>query len=76
GRYLVSALTPIAEFNERFGSAFEDDEFDTIGGVVTAALGHLPQVGEELELGGLPFRVTKADNRRVHQFAVRVQNAA
>ncbi len=76
GRFLVSALTPIGEFNERFGSTFADDEFDTIGGVVTAALGHLPQVGEELELGGLPFRVTKADNRRVHQFAVRVQNAA
>ena len=76
GRFIVSALTPIAEFNERLGTSFEDDEFDTIGGVVTAALGHLPQVGEELELGGLPFRVTKADNRRVHQFAVRVPNAA
>jgi magnesium and cobalt transporter len=76
GRFLVNALTPIAEFNERFGTAFADDEFDTIGGVVTAELGHLPAVGEELELAGLPFRVTKADGRRVHQFAVRVQNAA
>jgi len=76
GRFLVNALTPIGEFNDRFGTRFADDEFDTIGGVVTAELGHLPGVGEELELGGLPFRVTKADGRRVQQFAVRVQNAA
>ncbi len=31
GRFLVSALTPIADFNERFGSEFSDDEFDTVG---------------------------------------------
>jgi magnesium and cobalt transporter len=76
GRYLVHALTPIADFNDRFGTGFSDDEFDTVGGLVTASFGHLPQPGEETELAGLQFKVTKADDRRVHQFAVRVQNAA
>jgi magnesium and cobalt transporter len=76
GRFLVSALTPIAEFNERFGTGFADDEFDTVGGLVTANIGHMPSPGEEVTLSGLQFKVTKADNRRVHQFAVRVQNAA
>ena len=72
GRFLVSALTPIADFNERFGSAFSDDEFDTVGGMVTSEIGHLPEPGEEAELGSFHFQVTKADARRVHQFAVRV----
>jgi magnesium and cobalt transporter len=76
GRFLVHALTPIPDFNERFGTQFADDEFDTVGGMVTATLGHLPGIGEEAVLSGLHFKVTKADGRRVHQFAVRVKNAA
>jgi hemolysin (HlyC) family protein len=72
GRFLVSALTPIADFNERFGSEFSDDEFDTVGGMITSEMGHLPETGEEAELGSFHFQVTKADARRVHQFAVRV----
>jgi magnesium and cobalt transporter len=75
GRFLVSALTPIADFNERFGTEFSDDEFDTVGGMVTSEMGHLPEAGEEAELGSFHFQVTKADARRVHQFAVRVGEA-
>jgi magnesium and cobalt transporter len=76
GRFLVHALTPIGEFNERFGTQFADDEFDTVGGLITSAMGRMPEAGEEIDLGGMQFKVTKADNRRVHQFAVRIQNAA
>jgi magnesium and cobalt transporter len=48
---VVDALMPIEDFNERFGADFDDDEYDTIGGLVTAAIGHLPEAGEELTLG-------------------------
>ncbi|HEY0230289.1 MAG TPA: transporter associated domain-containing protein [Dokdonella sp.] len=75
GEFLVNALTPIAEFNERFGSEFSDEEFDTVGGMVTSEIGHLAEVGEETAFGGLHFQVTKADARRVLQFAVRVHEA-
>src|SRR3546814_7869655 len=51
GQYVVDALTPIEDFNERFSADFDDDEYDTIGGLVTAAIGHLPEAGEELALG-------------------------
>jgi magnesium and cobalt transporter len=66
GQYVVDALTPIADFNERFGADFDDDEYDTIGGLVTAAIGHLPEAGEELTLGRFGFRVARADARRLH----------
>ncbi len=75
GRFLVNALTPIAAFNKRLGSDFSDDEFDTIGGMVTTEIGHLPESGEEVAIGGFHFQVTKADDRRVHQFCVRVHEA-
>ncbi len=75
GDFLVNALTPIAEFNERFGCDFSDEAFDTIGGMITSEIGHLPEVGEETTLGGFHFQVTRADARRVQQFAVRVHEA-
>ena len=65
GQFVVDALTPIADFNERFGADFDDDEYDTIGGLVTAAIGHLPEAGEELVLGRFAFRVARADARRL-----------
>ena len=69
GQFVVDALTPIADFNERFGADFDDDEYDTIGGLVTAAIGHLPEAGEELTLGRFGFRVARADARRAARAA-------
>ncbi|MGY3265279.1 MULTISPECIES: transporter associated domain-containing protein [unclassified Lysobacter] len=76
GQFVVDALTPIADFNERFGADFDDDEYDTIGGLVTAAIGHLPEAGEELTLDRFVFRVAGADARRVHAFHVGVHGEA
>ena len=72
GQFVVDALTPIADFNERFGADFDDDEYDTIGGLVTAAMGHLPEAGEELTLGRFGFRSARADARRLHALHVSV----
>ena len=72
GQYAVDALTPISDFNTRFGADFDDDEYDTIGGLITAAIGHLPEAGEELTLGRFSFRVARADARRLHALHVSV----
>ncbi|MBB5015161.1 HlyC/CorC family transporter [Rehaibacterium terrae] len=74
GQYVVDALTPIADFNERFGADFPDDDYDTVGGLVTSAIGHLPEAGEELTLGRFHFRVARSDRRRVHSFVVSLQD--
>jgi magnesium and cobalt transporter len=70
GDWLVSALTPIADFNERVEADFPDEEYDTVGGMVTSEFGHLPEVGEEVAIGSYLFHVTEADDRRVQQFRV------
>ena len=72
GQYVVDALTPIGDFNERFGASFADDDYDTIGGLVTEAIGHLPETGDELTLDRFVFRVARADARRVQAFHVTV----
>jgi len=74
GELLVSALTPIADFNEHTGAVFSDEEYDTVGGMVTSEFGHLPEAGEEVAIGAFLFHVTEADDRRVQQFRVVRQN--
>ncbi len=72
GQYVVDALTAIGDFNERFGATFSDDDYDTIGGLVTDAIGHLPEIGDELALDRFVFRVARANARRVQAFHVTV----
>ena len=70
--YTVKALTPIEDFNEYFGTDFSDEEFDTIGGLVMNAMGHLPKRGESVAIANLRFKVLRADNRRIHMLALTV----
>lgn len=69
----VKAITPIQEFNKHFSTEFASDEFDTIGGLITNSLGHLPKRGETANLGGYDFTVLRADARRVHLLQVKIQ---
>jgi magnesium and cobalt transporter len=66
GDFLVKALTPIESFNEAFDTEFSDDEFDTVGGLVMSAFGHLPKRNEVTQIGEFRFRVLNADSRRIH----------
>jgi len=62
----VNAITPIDDFNSYFKTNLNDDEYDTIGGLVINAFGHLPKRGEMLDFAGFNIKVLRADKRRVH----------
>jgi magnesium and cobalt transporter len=66
GRYVLPALMPIPDFNARFDARLPDDEFDTLGGLVTAGIGHLPEPGEQYRVDRFEFTVVEADQRRLH----------
>ncbi|MDH4570545.1 HlyC/CorC family transporter [Pseudomonas sp. BN414] len=66
GDFIVKALTPVDAFNEFFETDFSEDEFDTVGGLVMGAFGHLPKRNETTEIGEFRFRVLNADSRRIH----------
>jgi len=69
--FAVRALTRIEDFNDFFGcSLSDDDDYETIGGLVMHELGRLPRPGESLIFGGFEFRVTKADSRRIDALQV------
>ncbi|MGE0581407.1 MAG: HlyC/CorC family transporter [Steroidobacteraceae bacterium] len=69
-QFTVRGVTLIEEFNEFFGTSFPDDEFDTVAGLVMKEFGRLPRRGDTVEIGGLEFRVTRADRRRVESLRV------
>ena len=70
GRFRVKAVTEIADFNERFGTRFADDDHDTVGGLVLSRFGRLPKRGETVVVEGLAFQVLRADSRKVHSLLV------
>jgi len=64
--YSIKALTPIEEFNDYFKASLNEDEFDTIGGLIMKAFGHLPERNEKTSIDGFQFTVMRADKRRIH----------
>ena len=59
-----------ADFNAHFGTAFRDDDHDTVGGLVLAKFGRLPKRGETVAIDDLSFQVLRADSRKLHSLLV------
>ncbi|MCY4562856.1 MAG: CBS domain-containing protein [Gammaproteobacteria bacterium] len=66
----VKATTAIEDFNSYFDVKFREDEFDTIGGIVLKAFGHVPERGERVDVDGMRFEVLSADSRRLRLLRV------
>jgi magnesium and cobalt transporter len=73
GRYRVKAVTPIEDFNEKLGTHFSDEDFDTVGGLVTNKFGRLPKRGEQIGFDGVSFQVLRADSRRLYSLLIEKQ---
>ena len=71
GSALVSGLAHVEELERAFGVEIGDRDFDTVGGLVTASLGRVPEKGETLDARGLAIEVLEADPRRVYRVRVR-----
>ncbi len=71
--FIVSALTPISDFNEYFEVDLENSECDTVGGLILQRLEHFPKKGEKVEIEDFNFEVLRADNRRVHLLKMKIK---
>ena len=70
GRFRVKAITEIKDFNAAFSTSFPDENYDTIGGLVTGHLGHMPKRNEVVVIEGIRMQVLRADSRRIHTLLV------
>ncbi len=63
--FRISGLATVHDVEERLGIEIENDEVSTFGGLITGALGHIPERGEKLLAYGLEVTVDEVDDRRV-----------
>jgi len=70
GLYRVKAITEIDNFNEVLGANFDNDDYDTIGGLVLNKFGRLPIRDESVTIDHFKFTVQRADSRRLHMLKV------
>jgi magnesium and cobalt transporter len=66
GQYRVKALTEISDLNQRLGTKYSDEEFDTVGGLVLSQFARMPKRGDQISFDDLSVRVLRADSRRLH----------
>ena len=64
GSYRVSARMSIEDLGELFDLELDDDEVDTVGGLLAKALGRVPIVGSAVEVHGLSLRADRLEGRR------------
>jgi len=64
GVFRVSARLPIDELGDLFGIELEDDEVDSVGGLLSKVLGRLPVPGSRAEFSGLILTAERTEGRR------------
>jgi len=77
GVYLVQSRAPLEEFEAEIGLTLrngdEDEDIDTLGGLVFLRVGRVPARGEFVaHESGAEFEVTDADPRRIKRLRVRL----
>ncbi len=65
GKWLIQAQIEIEDFNDYFDVLYEDDEYETLSGLLLQAFGHLPDESETVIIDQFKFEIVKADNRRI-----------
>jgi len=51
----------------------ENEEYETVGGLLFSAMGRVPEAGEIHEIDGVRFSILDADERRIHRVKVVVK---
>ncbi|AMB58664.1 hemolysin family protein [Microterricola viridarii] len=63
-RYRVAARLPVDELGELFGLELDDDDVDSVGGLLAKALGRLPVTGSSATVSGLTLTAERTEGRR------------
>ena len=69
-KLVVEATVPVEELAERLDTDLPNGDFRTVGGLVIDVAGRIPAVGDEVEIAGHQFRVTRGTNRRIRTLEV------
>jgi CBS domain containing-hemolysin-like protein len=70
GHLSVPGDLPLADLNERYKLHLSAGDYVTVAGLVLSALGHVPSVGQHVQVDGVTFQVTAMDRQRIERLEV------
>ena len=70
--FRVKASTEIEDFNSYFGTNYSDEEFSTIGGLVTHHFGYLPSKDEIISFDAFDIRILRSGSRQIHTILIKI----
>lgn len=69
---LADGRASLYDLNEFFGCELpEDEDYDTVAGLLFDRIGHIPRKGESLAVDGVLIEVLEADDRRIQKVRMR-----
>ena len=72
----VLGTVHISRLNEKLGVELpEDDQFDTVSGLIMHQLNEIPRSGHELTIGRIQFNIQEANRRQIKSVRVTVMDA-
>jgi CBS domain containing-hemolysin-like protein len=74
--FTVSGAADVEELEELFDVELAEDDFVTVGGLITRVLGRLPRKGERLTIKGLNVEVLDVDQKKVKKVRLRKPDLA
>ena len=66
----IDGTYTIDDFNEEFGTELEQEDFNTMAGLVFGALGRAPEVGDEVRTDGILLSVLEIEGSRIMKLEV------
>ena len=73
GSYLINARLDLEELGELFDEDIEDDDVETVGGLVAKALGRLAEVDDVVHFFGIEVTVIEVEKKRQRLVRVRAR---
>ena len=73
GHYRVNARYSLIELGELFELELDDEDVDSVGGLLTKELGRLPKQGDQVSFSGLTLIADRIEGRRKRLITVVVQ---
>lgn len=74
--YIVSGMLDIGDVNDILDTDLVEEEFDTISGMMLSHSGKMPEVGYELIIGNIYFRIEEVDDKRISKIRIEKRDEA
>lgn len=71
GSYIIDVRIEVDRFTEELGIQLPEGEYETLGGFLLSILQKIPEVGEEVQYGGMHFLITESDKRSILKVRMR-----